>query len=79
MAPKMKQLGSAEHEVRPLGEALFDAVQGAQGRGFVSDGIAEIEDRDQFFSVVRNHLDHSERAVKIIRNFLKQHGELKRG
>lgn len=79
MSPRMKPLGSPDHEVRRLGEALFTAVQGAQGRGFISDGIAEIEDRSQFFSIVRNHLDHSERAVKIIRQFLKRHGEHRGG
>ena len=76
MALKMKPLGASYHPVRQLGEELFGMVQASQGRGFVSDGISEIEHRAEFFRIVRNHLRYNETASRLIRKFLKKYGEI---
>lgn len=74
-ATKMKSLHEAESGVEDLGAELFDLVQNAQGRGFVSDGISYVDGRAQFFRIVRGHLQETERAARLIRKFLKKYGE----
>lgn len=69
------RFGDKPHPVRDLGDELFLAVQAAQGHGFISDGISDIADRDQFFGIVRNHLHHTVLAARIIRKFLKKYNE----
>lgn len=74
MAKKPKRMMSQSTVF--LGDEIFGLVQDAQGRGFVSDGLCALDTPEQVFAVVREHLKHSERAVKIIRQWLKRHGQL---
>lgn len=63
--------------VEQLGVELFEAVQAAQGAGFVSDAVASGCNIEGFFARVRGiHLKSLE-ATGIIREFLKKHGEWK--
>lgn len=59
-----------------LGDEIFHLVQGAQGRGFVSDGVESIESRDRLFGVIRWHLKNTETAAKILRKWLRKYGQL---
>ena len=76
MAAKMKPMRAAASEVWQLGDELFDMVQDAQGRGYVSDGIGSVDGRAQFFRIVRGHLQETERSGRLIRKFLKKYGEI---
>jgi hypothetical protein len=67
---KQGQIGAA------FGEALFERVQGLQGRAHISDGISDCATRAQFFDFVRNALRHNDMADDEIARFLEDHGEL---
>jgi hypothetical protein len=61
--------------VKALADELFTLVQGEQGNGFISDGLAEITDHKQFFGFVRGHLFHTRKAARLIEAFLKKYNE----
>lgn len=59
-----------------LGDEIFSAVQDAQGRGFISDGLCALDTPEQVFAAVRGHLKNTERAAKIVRQWLRKYNEL---
>lgn len=66
---------AARPKVSALVDELFDKVQGHQGHGFFSDGEGHGLTHQQYFEHVRTRLDHCEKAIKVVRRFLRKYGE----
>ena len=62
-------------DVEKLVDELFSAIQTAQGYSFCSDGET-FNSVPDFFARIRGRLKWSEEATKIMRNFLRNHGQL---
>lgn len=66
----------ARPPVSALVDELFRKVEPEQGHGFFSDGEGYGLTHQQYFDHVRTRLSHNEKAVKIIKRFLRKYGEL---
>ena len=65
-------MSDEEKQVERLSLRLFKLIEGHQGYFHVADGES-FPSKRAFFDRLRNRLHHGERAVKIMRDFIKQH------
>jgi uncharacterized protein HemY len=65
----------SEKTASALAEEISRLVEKDQGMGFVSDGLGAAETPEAVFQAVRFHFIHADRAAKIMRAWLKKHGE----
>ena len=59
-----------------FGSEIFEMVEDAQGKAFISDGLNALEDAGEVFRVVRWHLTYARRKVHLIEDFLDKYGPL---
>ena len=71
-----KDAPTEKKEVEELSDVLFCEIQEAQGFFYVSDGET-FATRAELFERLRGRVAWGKKAVKIMENFLRKHGELK--
>lgn len=71
----MRDQGGRITKVEKLADELFRLVEKDQGKGFISDGLGVLKNEDEFFEVVKMHLNYSRIVVKRIESFLRKYGK----